>query len=266
MFGCILPLLAPPASAQTTTVDGIRAALGGDYTAAVRILRPLADDPVRPDPVAQFFLATLYDTGQGPDTFRACGLFLRSARGAHPFAEQSAAIAEAMRKQLGDGASLCIAEERWQGGPPQSFDLGPGHRIVFADTSVRVTYGDKEQRSDIRLPPLAVFLPVRYVPLAVTRPASARRHFFQWFHWTPDAAMSPSSWSLGWTFSEVVGDQWIPIKWEKDLVVVSGTSPPVSYDPAKVVRLQLNPGGEAEVVILGGTSPRTETIPRQGGR
>ena len=138
---CVFALLATPAAAQSTTEDGIRAMVRGDYQAAARILRPLADDTDRPDPVAAFFLALLYDTGRGirGNQERACGLFLRSAVSAHPFTEQSAAIAAAMRHQLGAAASRsCVADERWQGGPPQSFILGPSHRIVFADTSITV--------------------------------------------------------------------------------------------------------------------------------
>ena len=58
-------MLAAPAFAQSTTEDGIRAVLHGDYKAAVRILKPLADDFEHPDPVAQFFLAVLYEVGEG---------------------------------------------------------------------------------------------------------------------------------------------------------------------------------------------------------
>ena len=55
----VLTLLATPVDAQSTTEDGIRAMLGGDYKAAVRMLKPLADDFERPDPVADLLLCTL---------------------------------------------------------------------------------------------------------------------------------------------------------------------------------------------------------------
>ena len=149
---CVLTLIAVPAAAQSTTEDGIRAFVRGDYQAAGRILKPLADDPARPDPVAQFFLAVLHHTGRGVvrDESRACSLFMRAAAREHAFTEQSATLAAFMRELMGDGAALlCVADERWQGGPPASFVLGPDHRIVFADTSITVTHGDKEQRSSI---------------------------------------------------------------------------------------------------------------------
>lgn len=266
---CVLTLIATPAAGQSTTEDGIRAMLHGDYATATRILRPLADDPGRPDPdpVAQFFLAILHDTGHTGNNARACGLFLRVAAGANPFSDQAAALATAIRDEFGSWASLwCVAEESWRGGPPQSFVLGPDHQIVFADTNIRVTYGDREQGTTLALPVGAAFLPIQYTPLSVTRPIEARRHFFQWFAWMPDTTVNPSSWTLGWSLSEVVGDRWIWIAGEKSLVVVTGTTRPASYNVTDLVGLRLNANGEAEFTIVGGSSPRTEVIPWQGNR
>jgi hypothetical protein len=254
---CVFTLLGP----QSTTEDGIRAMLRGDYPAALRILRPLADDAARPDPVAQFFLAILYDTGHGGDNGRACGLFVRAATVASPFMEQSSTIATLLRDQLGGAAPLlCVPEDKWQGGPPQSFMLGPGHRIVFTDTSITVTRADQEQRTTLLLPPGAVFLPIQYTPLAVTRPIAARRHFFQWFGWTPNTTANPSSWTLGWVLSEVVEGEWIGITGEDKIAVVNGPTRPAEYDVAALVRLSVNANGEAEFTIRGGSSPRTEAI------
>jgi len=262
-----LTLLACPAAAQSPTEDGIRAVLQGDYQAAARVLRPLADDPAHSDPVAQFFLAILYDSGQGVkrDMGRACALFLRSSAASHPFSEQAAGIAAHMRELLGDGASMmCVAEERWRGGPPQSFTLGPDHRVVFADTSVRVFDGDREQYQLIRMPPGPGFLPIEYAPVDVTNPRALRRHFFHWFQWLPDTPANPSSWTLGWMLSEVVQDQWGIVASERNLAEVKGATPPSSYDLMKAVRLKVNASGQAEVAI-GGMVPRTEVIPMQAG-
>jgi hypothetical protein len=263
---CLLALVAAPAAAPSTTEDGIRAVLRGDYQAAARILQPLADDAARPDPVAQFFLAFVYHNPHGGrfDQLRACGLFLRSATRAHPFAEQSAALAAHIQLQLQGGASLCIAEERWGAGPPQSFVLGPNHRIVFADTSITVTYGDQEQRGLIGIPREAVLLPIQYTPITVTRPAATRRHFFQWLQWMPDKTFNPSSWTLDWALIEVVGGNWIWFKNEKSIAVVNGPAPPESYEVEKLVRVAVNANGEAELTIRAAGSPRTEVIPPYG--
>ena len=264
---CVLTLIATPAAAQSTTEDGIRAMLRGEYQTAARILRPLADDAERPDPVAQFFLAFLYDSGKGVtrDAARACGLFLSASRRIHPFTEQSAAIAGFMQDQLGAAASVfCVADERWQGGPPQSFVLGTDHRIVFADTSISLRYGDREWRTPLRLGVGTVYLPIQYTRLDVTRPSVSRRHFFQWLAWTPDTTLNPSSWTLSWTLSEVVGDQWIPITHQKSVAVVNGVRPPASFDLAHVIQVRVGASGEAEFSIRTEAGTRTEIIPAQG--
>ena len=266
---CVWILLANPVAAQPTTEDGIRAVLRVDYQSAARILKPLADDSVRPDPVAQFFLAILYQTGKGVrfDMSRACGLFLRSAAREHAFTEQAAAIAADMRQQLGEGASMmCVADERWRGGPPQSIALGPDHRIVFTDTNVTVVYGDDEARTLWRMPAEAVVPPIQYTPLDVTKPTAVRRHFLQLFQWMPDETANPSSWTLTWALIEVAGEEWTTITWEKSVAEVKGRTPPESHDFTHLARVRVNAGGEAEFTIVGGAQPRTEVIPWQGKR
>lgn len=119
-LACLFALVAPAAAAQSTE-DGIRALLGGEDAAAVRILRPLAENTAHPDPVAQFFLAIAYDTGRGvaPDDAHACGLFLRAAVPANPFQEQSAALAASIWQELGDEASaLCVVSDTRQDESP----------------------------------------------------------------------------------------------------------------------------------------------------
>lgn len=266
---CALTLLTTPAAAQSTTEDGIRAMLRGDYQTAARILRPRADAAANPDRAAQFFLAVMFYSGLGVvrDQNRACGLFLRVSGDANPFAEQSATIAGFLREQLGTGASvLCVANETWQGGPPQAFALGPNHKVVFADTSITVTYGEQEQRTPMLVPERARFLPIRYTPLAVSSPRATSRHFFQWFGWTPDRTVNPSSWTLTWALSEVVDDQLISIAWEDNVALVRGATPPPSYDMTTVVQLRVNAKGEAELAIAGGSAPKTQVIPMKGAR
>jgi hypothetical protein len=266
-LAAVLMLLATPALAQTTTEDGIRALLRGDSQGATRILRPLADDPARPDPVAQFFLGLVYDAGGGEASMRACSLFLRSAIPANPLMAQAAALAALLRDEFGGAAPLiCVAEERWQGGPPQAFVLEPGHRVVFADTSITVTDGDREQRAVILLPPGVTVLPIQYTPLAVTRPAAARRHFFQWFMCRPDTTVNPASWTVSWTLSEIIGDRWMGVASETRLAVAAGATCPDVSTVAALVRLGVNASGEAEFTVRGGDSPRTEVIPSRGIR
>jgi hypothetical protein len=259
----ILALLATPAAAQSTTEDGMRAMLAGDYPTALRILRPIADDTAHPDPVAQFFLGILTDTGHTANNTRACGLFLRAASRPNPFAEQSAALAAVVRDQLGDGASLfCIAEEGWQGGPPLTFNLGPEHQVIFTDRSMRVIYKDKEQLTNLIPSADVVYLPIQYVPLTVRRPAPATRHFLQSFMWQRDPADRPLSWKLYWALTEVIEDQMI-LNASEVLMVVSGGAGPPSQDVSNLARIHVNANGEAEFTITGGSAPRTEVITRK---
>lgn len=260
-------LAVSAAMAQSATEAGIRAMLRGDYPNAIRILRPLANDDAHPDPVAQFFLALAYESGlaDGGRT-RACGLFLRVAGQAGPFAEQSAALASAIRRELGEpGAQMCVADGGWQGGPPQSFPLGPGRGITFTDQGVTLKYGDQEQRTDMFLPPAAE-LKIEYTPLDVTRPVAARREFFQWVGWLPENRTSPSSWKLVWVLSEVVGDHWIQIATDTSVAVANGPTRPASTDASKLIQLRVNAKGEAEYEVTAGPAPRTVPVAWQGGR
>lgn len=265
----VLSLLASPAAAQSTTEDGIRAVLNGDYQIAASILRPLADDGSRPDPVAQFFLAVLYEEGLGGrrDNGRACSLFARAASRSSPFVEQAQAISTSMQAELGTGAPLyCVADEQWQGGPPQSFRLGPNHRVVFADTSITVTLGDLEQRVIVVNPQRSSQQAIGHTPLAVARDLASPRHFFHWFSWVPDKPHAPSSWMLRWTLGEVVHDAWIWLLHENELVVVKSTTPPASWDTKGLVRVHLADNGEAAYTVAIAPSPRTVVIGRPGAR
>jgi hypothetical protein len=256
-------LLATSVAAQSTTEDGIRAVLRGDYQVAARILRPLADDSVKPDPVAQFFLATLYEKGQGVrlNITRACGLFLQSASSRHAFSEQAAALANEIREQLGVGVWACDGAATWQGGPPQSFVIGADHRVMFADTSVTVIQGDLETNGLVVKPAGARYLPIRYTPLTVMKPSAMRRHFFESFYWTPDVVANPSSWTLHWELSEAMGDNFAVVATEQNIDSVSSEKPPESREATDRVRLGVNAAGEAEFTIRSTASPRTEVIP-----
>jgi hypothetical protein len=55
----------------------------------------LSDNATAPDPVAQFFLAMLYQSGRGvePNALRACGLFVGATKPANPFMQQASELA-----------------------------------------------------------------------------------------------------------------------------------------------------------------------------
>jgi hypothetical protein len=264
LLAAALVLIPSFAGAQATREDGIRALVLGNYEAAVRILRPLAENTPQPDPVAQFFMAILYDTGRGVqrNSSRACGLFLDAVKPANPFMEQSSQLSNLAREQFGPMASqVCVSGATWREVPPATFTLGPNHSVVIKDSSITVAYNGTENRIMTGLLPGAVSMPMRYTPLDVSRPVAVRRHFLQWFVWVPDVPAAPSTWSLGWILHEVVGGQFTTITGERSLAIVSAAEPPASYDLARLAHVRVNADGEAEWVIAGSTNPRSAVVP-----
>jgi hypothetical protein len=75
----------------------------------------------------------------------------------------------------------------------------------------------------------------------------------------PDVPANPSSWTLTWALSEVVGEQWLLITFEKSLAAVKSPARPESYETTSLVQLRVNEKGEAEFTIPG--TSRTEVIP-----
>ena len=106
-----LALLAPgAAAAQSTTADGVQALIRGDYGQAAAILKPLSEDSPEPDPLALFFMASLYHWGQGVgiDQNRACGLYLRSATPANPLMPVALELARSIHQDLPFLRNECV--------------------------------------------------------------------------------------------------------------------------------------------------------------
>ena len=257
-FAAVLLLIPALAAAQTSRDDAIRALARGDYEAAARILRPLADNASQPDPAAQFLLAILYDTGHGVarNTFHSCSLFLDAAKPANPLMQHASQLSGLVLEQLGPmGSQFCVSGVRWPDNPPTTLTLGPKHSVTITDTSVTVSYDGAENRMMEGLLPGMVALPARYTPLDVSSPVSMRRHFIQRLFWWPDQPAQPSTWRLGWILSEVVGKDLISVTGDRSLLTVTGAQPPASIDLTSLAQVRVNANGEAEWVISGGTNP-----------
>jgi hypothetical protein len=264
----LFAFLASAVRAQSSTADGVAALLRGNYETAVRIFRPLADEAgPHPDPLAQYFLGMLYDTGQGVagNQFLACELYLRAVKPENPFMAQSSAAAEFIRTSLGPlGARACSSDpaERWGTPPYASFSLGPGHSLVIDETGATITYEGAQFHAVMKLGgPGFVGLPIRYTPVDVSRPAQARRHFIQLFSWSPTRPFDQSEWGLSWYVGEVVGPNLVPVMNETKLVIVAASLPPTSFDADSAAAVSVNANGEAEWIIREGPNPRSGIVP-----
>jgi hypothetical protein len=248
-------------TAQNATADGVHALIRGDYEAAVRILRPLAEEAAQPDPVAQFFMATIYDSSRGGTggSFRACGLYRSAAASSNPLMEQARDLAEFIQQISPGVARFCVAPSRSGKLPSAEFALAPDHTFTIDDTGATVRYRGTERHAIFDFSQTAVSLPILYTPLDVTGPPARRRYFLQYFGWWRDAN-NPDTWSLGWTVTEVVGLDLVPITGDPEIIRLNAAEPPLAFDVAAAAGVRLNADGEAEWVILAGPTPRSGVI------
>jgi hypothetical protein len=254
------------AAAQTTTRDGVQALLRGDYQTAARILRPLAEDSAQPDPVAQFFMATLYASGNGVprSDLKACGLYLSASTPANPLMNQALELVRTFQEQsVRASVQLCtpIRADDYGQLPSASFDLGPDHRITMDRSGATISYRGTQGQAHWDMGGAGwVFLPPQHVELIVSRPVTATRHFILFFVWWPEAS-DRSVWSLGWILHEAIGPDLPPVTGEKRLTTLAAPQPPASFDVESVAGVRLNQSGEAEWFISTGSHPRSAVIP-----
>lgn len=91
---CAVLLLPGPVAAQSVS-DGVLAIVRGDYALAVNILGPYAEGREPADPLAAFFLGSLYYSGRGVemDPIVACGLYQKAKQaGDSPVASPAEAL------------------------------------------------------------------------------------------------------------------------------------------------------------------------------
>jgi hypothetical protein len=267
----VAALLAPcPATAQSTTVDGIQALTRGDYVTAARILRPLAEDASPPDPLALFFMATLYESGRGVamDQTRACGLYLRAATPTNPLQAQSLALAQMIHRDVPVMRDLCAAVVVGpsRNPPAASFTLGPDHWMRIDREGFVVRYRGAQKTAALTIGgPGGAFLPARHTPLDVSRPVPIRRHFIEFFVWMPQTVSDQRSWSLWWAAKEIVGTETLDVPGAGILVTLTATQPPLSVTVEDIARIRVNAEGEAEWAVSG-PNPHGGVIPYTGPR
>jgi hypothetical protein len=242
--------------------------LRGDYETAAAILRGHAEHAPQPDPIAQFFLATLYHSGRGVtrNQDRACGLYLSAGSAANVLMSQALDIADAIREPWPAVArdKMCApaTTHPWSEAPAASFSLGPRHSVRIDASGTTIAFEGVERRTMGQNGGAGmVFLPIQYTPLDVSQPAAVRRHFIQLFIWHRNDASDTSTWSLGWVLQEVVGAEMFMITGDPRLTFVSTPEPPAAIDTARAVSVRVNTNGEAEWVINDPAAARGGVIP-----
>ena len=257
------------APARTGTAEGVAALARGDYQQAAEILKPIAEGWRTPDPMAQFFMATLYETGRGvpQDVLRACALYQR-ASGAldHPFGAQAGKLFKTlMRAHDAEWIQDCqlLAEigfdHRFE---PVTLTLTPGHSVAWDLKGATVTYERQARRFDMRLASRgSLFLPIRHTELRGSAPESSARHFNEVFLWQPSA--DGRAWSLAWHLFEIVRDEVIRVDAiSQPVVTIQAAEPPAarSFDVRAYVDLRLTTNGDAEWALLQGPGAGTGLI------
>ena len=254
--------------AQSPAADGVVALARGDYQRAIEILKPLAEDWRTNDQAAQFFMAGLYDSGLGvpADPTRACALYLRASRDSDTaLGREASRLFAASGSSRGEEFNLeCLAlatvgfENQFE---PVTFDLGPGHFVVWTLAAATVTYEGRTNRVQMGAVPGSRFLPLRETDLATGGTRSDTRHFVEAFVWEP-AGASQRQWQLFWHLSEVVRDQIINVETLGPLVTSDGDAPPPrdSVDVREYVELRVNAEGRAEWAALKEPLARTQVI------
>jgi ribosomal protein L18E len=255
-------------SAQTGTADGVAALLRGDYQRAIEILKPIAEDWRSRDTVAQFFMAGLYESGNGVpvDPLRACALYARAASNSeNPFALEATHLfgASISRGQEFNDECFALASIGFDSGfEPVTIDLAPGHFVEWKLSAATVTYDGHTKRVQMPLAqaPGERFFPVRYTRLDTGPTRTLSRHFIEVFVWQPPAKAGP--WDLRWYVFEVVRDEIIVIEGSESLTTADGDTPPSpeSFDPREYALLRVNDEGDAEWAVLKGPRQMTHRI------
>jgi hypothetical protein len=255
-------------SAQTTTADGVAALARGDYQRAVEILKPIAEDSWAEDTAAQFFMAGLYESGDGVpvDPLRACALYVRAMnKYDNPFGQEASTLfaASMLRGQEFNDECLALVNVGFDSGfEPATFDLGAGHYVEWKLSAATVTFEGRTTRLPMGLMVSrgARFLPLQYTELATGPTRMLSRHFIEIFAWEPSGRSGP--WRLRWFIFEVVRDEIITVATFEALTTKNADAPPSreSFNPRDYAVLRVDDEGNAEWAVLKGPRRGTQRI------
>jgi len=238
------------AQAQSTTSDGIDAFVRGDFARAADILKPLAESWPPRDHVAEFFMAALYESGQGVqvDRIKACALYARARqdRGTVIGGEAAGLLQSLQESMRAEDFRLCTRladigfDHAFQ---PVTFMLDQAYWVSLDLEGATVNYEGTEKRTDLGLATGGVvFLPVEHTELIQ---AGTRRHFLEFSTWLPAANRT---WVLRWTVFEVIRHDLISVT-SAALLTSAAERPTDAVDIRSLAHLQIDDRGDAEWVV-----------------
>jgi hypothetical protein len=246
---------AHPAAAQGTA-DGIDALMHGDYARAASILKPIAESSER-DPLASFFMAAMYQNGQGveADLTRACALSVRASQGMTPFRRAADDLVRSLRETMSlERFQECVqlANSGFNHGfQPSQFTLSVGRSIRIDINGVELTTDGTRRKKALSFGPEgSSYFPVRHTEIDAAPDRGGRRDFIQMVAWMPRAN---NSWVLTWQLSEVLNDDLLLIA-RADLRSAIGrrSDMDMTLDVDAMARVQLDADGYAEWRVFTG--------------
>jgi hypothetical protein len=253
-------------AAQGTVSDGIDAIVRGDYEEAVTVLKPLAESWTgASDPVAAFFMATLYENGLGvpADPVRACALYLRALGG--PFASLVNELLPLVQTHLTPAQFNSCSSNANVGFDHQfqraSFELDQRRSITIDFSAerqnivaiIRTPGNEREVEVPFGGSPGIRFLPVRHTELITRQPSTMTRQFIEFFAWIPTAP-GQEPWLLQWSVFEVVENNLVDVGGASGVLSKTGVTSPgdLRIDVDDLAAVRVNADGDAEWAVLNG--------------
>ncbi|MCM3880048.1 MAG: hypothetical protein ND807_08070, partial [Vicinamibacterales bacterium] len=149
---------------------------------------------------------------------------------------------------------------------PVTFTLETGHWISLDLEGATIVYQGKETRTELGFATSGiVFLPVKYTELTSYSTPRERRHFIEFFSWSP--AQQPRTWTLLWRVFEVVREQLVDVT-NADLGTISVEQPPAGngVDTRTMAGLRVNDDGLLMWEVLQGPDRGSELIETEAER
>ena len=253
-----------------STDAGIGALIRNDFVRAAGILQPIAESHER-DPLASFFMAAIYQNGQGVDAdlTRACALYVRASHARTPISRMAEDLVRSLRESMSvDRFQECVQLANTgfnHGFQPAQFSLDAGRWISIDINGFELTNDGTRRKKALSFGPEgSSYFPVRHMEINAAPDRGGRRDFVQLFAWMP---RGKDNWVLHWQLFEVQQDDLVLIT-RVELRTATGrlSDLDMSLDVDTMARVQLDADGYAEWEVSTGPKAGRGSIPTDAER